>query len=163
MVAVMLPSGVVCLWCKYLVKLAKIVWTEWCFLLTLPFFNSHLKKAKACSVCRSAVPNILPCCPHSLKGTPGDKGGKWLCSWQRAQHACCASPGKHILRRGYQCRKVTLSDWCHCNSAGPPNGPHNVIHPNRTQSPGNTLIDSSRRHSSASAQADLSIIGILIW
>lgn len=65
-------------------------------------------------------------------------------------------------KKATNAEKLTLSDWSHCNSAGPPNGPHNVIHPSRTQSPGNTLIDSSRRHSSASAQADLSIMGIWI-
>jgi len=57
---------------------------------------------------------------------------------------------------------LTLSD---CNAAGLPNGQmasHNVMLPSRTQSPGNMLIDDGRQHSSASAQADLSITGIWI-
>lgn len=78
-------------------------------------------------------------------------------------HSSCTFTGSHRLRKGDQCPKLTLSDWSHSNSAGPPNGPHNVIHPSRTQSPGNTLIDSSRRHSGPSAQADLSITEIWIW
>lgn len=31
-------------------------------------------------------------------------------------------------------KELTLSDWRPCYSAGPRNGPHNVVHPGRTQS-----------------------------